>query len=271
MKNDIVTKTYNLQPKHLKRNLFLSFIFTTLLVWSLGILNYSGSNETGLTIARSIFLALFNPSQNLLFSFGVDSIPFLMFETLGIAVLGTILGAVLSVPFAFLSSRNIVGKYFSWFGNTIITIIRTFPFFVLALMFVRVTGPGPFTGVLTTAVLSIGMMSKLYIESIEDIDRGVLDALDATGATTFQKIRYGILPQLTANFISVVLLRFDINVKNATVLGLVGAGGIGFTLISAMGSFRWNDVAAALIGIIVVVLVVEFFSNFIRNKLTSGE
>jgi phosphonate transport system permease protein len=114
-------------------------------------------------------------------------------------------------------------------------------------------------------------MSKLYIESIEDIDRGVLDALDATGATTLQKIRYGILPQLTANFISVVLLRFDINVKNATVLGLVGAGGIGFTLISAMGSFRWNDVAAALIGIIVVVLAVEFLSNFIRNKLASGE
>lgn len=271
MKKDIINSTYDLWPKKITRNIILATLFSLILIWSLDILNYSGSNETGLTIAKNIFLALFSPSPNLLFSFGVDSIPFLMFETLGIAFLGTIIGAVLSVPFAFLSARNIVGKYISWIGNTVITVIRTFPFFILALMFVRVTGPGPFTGVLTTAVLSIGMMSKLYIESIEDIDRGVLDALDATGATTIQKIIFGILPQLTANFISTVLLRFDINVKNATVLGLVGAGGIGFTLISAMGSFRWNDVAAALIGIIVVVLAVEYLSNFIRNKLASGE
>ncbi len=133
-------------------------------------------------------------------------------------------------------------------------------------MFVRVSGPGPLTGVLTIGVLSIGMISKMYIEVIEDIDPGILQALDASGASLFQKIRFGIIPQLTANFISVMIYRFEINVKNATVLGIVGAGGIGFTLLSAMSAFRWQDASAALWGIIIVVLFVEYFSTKIRKN-----
>jgi phosphonate transport system permease protein len=267
----IVLQTYESRPKKLRQTIITAVIITGLVIWSLGVVRLNTTFTGGLQIARNILIAMFNPNPAFLFSLAIDGVPYLMFETLGIAVLGTILGAILSVPFAFLSARNVVGEKISLIGNTFITIIRTFPFFILALMFVRVTGPGPFTGVLTTGVLSIGMMSKLYIEAIEDIDRGIIDALDATGATIFQKVRYGILPQLTANFVSVVLLRFDINVKNATVLGLVGAGGIGFTLISAMGSFRWNDASAALIGIIVVVLIVEYLSNYIRSKITTGE
>jgi phosphonate transport system permease protein len=115
------------------------------------------------------------------------------------------------------------------------------------------------------------MISKMYVEVIEDIDPGILQALDASGASLFQKIRFGIIPQLTANFVSVMIYRFEINVKNATVLGIVGAGGIGFTLLTAMSAFRWQDAAAALWGIVIVVLFVEFFSTKIRKKLISGE
>ena len=115
------------------------------------------------------------------------------------------------------------------------------------------------------------MTSKLFIEAIEDIDKGILETMDAQGATTRQKIRFGILPQLSASFISVIMHRFEINVKNATVLGLVGAGGIGFTLISAMTAFRWNDAAAALWGIIFFVIVIETISNLVREKLIKGE
>jgi phosphonate transport system permease protein len=237
------------------------------LVWSFGALDYNGVTQSGLQIAASILESLVNPNFERLLSSQVDGVPFLMLETLGIAVLGTILGAILSLPFAFLSSRNIVGDRASAVGNAVISVIRTFPFFILGLMFVRVTGPGPFTGVLTIGVLSVGMISKLYIEAIEDIDRGILEAMDASGATTYQKIRYGVIPQLTANFVSVILHRFEINVKNATVLGLVGAGGIGFTLISAMTSFRWQDASAALWGIIIVVLIIEWISNTLRKKL----
>jgi len=264
-----VLKAYEDRPKHLLRNIFIAFIVIGLTIWSFDSLNYPGLFYNGIQIAKNIFKAFYNPEWKLIFSLKVDSIPVLMFETIGIAFLGTLLGAVLSLPFAFLTAKNIVGK-FNVIGNTIITIIRSFPFFLLALMFIRVSGPGAMTGVLTISVLSIGMVSKLYIEVIEDIDPGVLQALDALGANTFQKIRYGIIPQLTASMISVVVYRFEINVKNATVLGIVGAGGIGFTLVRAMGAGDWRGASAALWGIIIVVLIVDYFSTKIRQKLVNG-
>ena len=115
-------------------------------------------------------------------------------------------------------------------------------------MFIRVTGPGPFAGLLTMSLCLIGMVSKMFIESIEDLDKRILESLDAAGCTTFQKIRYGILP----------------------VLGLVGAGSIGAPLIFAMSSYRWNEVGAILLGLIVLVLIIEWISARIRVKLARG-
>ncbi len=267
---NLILDVYQSRPKTTLRNIFIVTTIIILILWSLSVINYPGITESSIQISRNILKAFVNPSWDLIFSLEVDSIPFLMFETLGIAFLGTLLGSILSLPFAFLSSKNIVGK-FAYLGTIVITIIRSFPFFLLALMFVRVSGPGPLTGVLTIGVLSIGMISKMYVEVIEDIDPGILQALDASGASLFQKIRFGIIPQLTANFISVMIYRFEINVKNATVLGIVGAGGIGFTLLTAMSAFRWQDAAAALWGIVVVVIFVEFFSTKIRKKLITGE
>ena len=240
-------------------------------LWSLSVIRVPGVNDSGVVIMRNILRALVNPNWSWIFSWGPSSIPKQMLETVAIAFLGTLFGAILAVPMAFLSARNITGKFYSFIGIIAVTLIRTFPVFILGLMFIRVTGPGAFAGVMTIGVASIGMMTKLYVESIEDIDKGVLEALDATGASTLQKIRYGIIPQLTANFISNSIYRFEINVRNATILGLVGAGGIGFTLISAMSAYRWNDAAAALWGIIVVVLFIEYFSTRIRRKIASGE
>lgn len=240
-------------------------------LWSLSVIRVPAINESGLAVIRSILRALVNPNYDWLFTLRPIGIPYQMYETVAIAFLGTLLGAILAVPMAFLSARNITGRFYSFVGIVLVTMIRTFPVFILGLMFIRVTGPGPFAGVMTIGVASIGMMTKLYIESIEDIDKGVLEALDATGANLLQKIRYGILPQLSANFISNSIYRFEINVRNATILGLVGAGGIGFTLISAMNAYRWPDAAAALWGIVVVVLIIEFISTRIRKKITIGE
>jgi len=264
-----VLQAYEARPRHTVRNVLVASVILFLTIWSSDVINYPGLFDNGIEIARNIFRALYNPTWSLVFSLGVDGIPFLMFETLGIAFLGTLLGALLSVPFAFLTARNIVGK-FNIIGNTVITTIRSFPFFLMALMFVRVSGPGAMTGVLTIGVLSIGMISKLYIEVIEDIDPGILMSLDALGATKYQKIRYGIIPQLTASILSVVIYRFEINVKNATVLGIVGAGGIGVTLLTAMTAGRWRDASAALWGIIIVVLVVDYFSTKLRRRLVNG-
>ena len=158
----------------------------------------------------------------------------------------------------------------AFISRLIIMAIRTIPAFVYGLMFIRVSGPGAFTGLLTMSVCSIGMVSKMYIEAIEDLDTRILESLDACGCTTFQKIRYGILPQLIPNFASTVIYRFDINLRDATVLGLVGAGGIGAPLIFAMNSYRWNEAGAILVGLVVLVLLVEYISTKIRVKLARG-
>ena len=130
-------------------------------------------------------------------------------------------------------------------------------------MFIRVTGPGAFAGVLTLSVTSIGMVSKLFIETIEDLDKKILESLDAAGCNTFQKIRYGILPQLFTNFVSTVIYRFEINIKDASTLGLVGAGGIGAPLIFAMNSLSWDEVGAILCGLVVLVLIGKYNALFI--------
>lgn len=272
-KNDsAVYSMHQARPKVLVRNIVVITVLTVLIGWSLQTLRFRGLNANGILIARSILDALVKPNLDWLLNFGSGtSIPRLMMETVGIAFLGTTLGALIAVPFAFSSARNIVGNRYAFGGNTIINAIRTFPIFVTGLMFIRVTGPGPFAGVLTIGIASIGMISKLYIEVIEDMDKGILQALDATGATPFQKIRYGIFPQLTANFLSIAIYRFEINVRFATILGLVGAGGIGFTLLAALAAYRWTDVAAALWGIVIVVLFIEFISTWIRKKIVVGE
>ena len=109
-----------------------------------------------------------------------------------------------------------------------------------------------------------------HIESIEDLDTKILESLDAAGCSTFEKIRYGILPQLFTNFVSTVIYRFEINIKDASILGLVGAGGIGAPLIFAMNAFNWDEVGAILCGLIILVLVVEIISTKIRTKLARG-
>lgn len=178
--------------------------------------------------------------------------------------------AYISLPLSFLSATNLVPRPAAVIGRGLIAAIRTIPAFVYGLMFIRVTGPGPFAGLLTMSLCSIGMVSKMYIESIEDLDKRILESLDAAGCTTFQKIRYGILPQLMPDFTSTIIYRFDMNLRDATVLGLVGAGGIGAPLIFAMSAYRWNEVGAILLGLIVLVLMIETVSAKIRTKLARG-
>lgn len=273
--SDNVQKVLRQEPTHKLRNSVIILFILAMTVWSILAIDYQGVNDLGVTVVRNIARFLVWPDSNpnnpviakYLFSFERFAVPYLMLETIMIAFIGTLLGAFISIPFAFLSSKNIVGEKRSLIGATVITMVRTVPIFIWGIVFIRVQG-GAMAGVLAIAVSSIGMISKLYIEVIEDIDEGILEALDSTGATSFQKIRYGIIPQLTANFLSIGIYRFEINVRNATILGLVGAGGIGFTLIDALGSFNFGIVAVSLWGIIPVVLLIEYFSTKLRARLT---
>ena len=168
------------------------------------------------------------------------------------------------------AAANLMPKPVALIFRVFIMAIRTIPAFVYGLMFIRVTGPGPFAGLLTMSLCSIGMISKMFIESIEDLDTKILESLDAAGCTMFQKIRYGILSQLFPDFMSTLIYRFDMNLRDATVLGLVGAGGIGAPLIFAMSAYKWNQVGAILAGLIVLILIIEVISSKIRTKLARG-
>jgi phosphonate transport system permease protein len=137
-------------------------------------------------------------------------------------------------------------------------------------MFIRVSGPGPYAGVLTIGITSVGMLAKLYVDAIEELDTKVLESMTSIGCTTFEKVRYGILPQLFSIFLSVTIYRFDMNMREASILGLVGAGGIGAPLIFAMNSYKWSQVGSLLIGLIVLILLIEWISNKLRAKLVRG-
>ena len=234
-------------------------------------LDFSSINDKGLKIAVAALKGLLHPSIDLITRMDSSGLLYMLMETLAIAFLGTIIGIVLALPLAFLSSRNIAPRWVNYICLTIISIIRAFPAFMYGIMFVRVTSLGAYAGVLTMAVSSIGMLAKLLIEAIEDMNPGINEALDASGCSAFEKIRYGIIPQLSSNIISIVIYRLDINVKNASILGVVGAGGIGASLIFSIGKQAWDEVGAMLFGLVVLVLVLEYFSTRIRKKLAVGE
>ena len=146
-----------------------ALICVFLIVWSSSTVSLEGISQNGLQIAKNIFLGIFAPDTELLFDF-VGGVPYLLLETMCIAFLGTLVGSVLAIPISFISATNIVPKPISVVGRFIIMSIRTVPSIVYALMFIRVTGPGAFAGLLTMSLASIGMISKMYIESIEDLD-----------------------------------------------------------------------------------------------------
>ena len=265
-----IEEAYELRPRLWWVYTLIVLIVASLLTWSGTAVEFKGFASKGIEVAKGVGNGLTHPDMNLLLNLTNEGVPYQLFQTVAIAVLGTLIGGILAVPFSFLASDKIVPKWVAVIANALILMIRTIPSLVWALVWIRVTGPNAFCGVVTQSVCSIGMISKMYITAIEDIDVRILESLDASGCTTFQKIRYGILPQIIPNFISTVIYRFDINVKDATTLGIVGAGGIGAALIQCINSSRWSMVGAYLCGMVILMLFIELFSTKIRNKLTRG-
>lgn len=266
-----IEEAYEARPRLWWVYTLIVLIVASLLTWSGTAVKFGGFATKGIEVAKGVGNGLLHPDTNLLFNLTTEGVPYQLFQTVAIAVLGTLIGGLLAVPFSFLASDKIVPKGVAFITSAVILIIRTIPSLVWALVWIRVTGPNAFCGVVTQSVCSIGMISKMYITAIEDIDVRILESLDASGCTAFQKIRYGILPQIIPNFISTVIYRFDINVKDATTLGIVGAGGIGAALIQCINSSRWSMVGAYLCGMVVLMLFIEFFSTRIRSRLTRGQ
>ncbi|MBQ0072338.1 MAG: phosphonate ABC transporter, permease protein PhnE [Spirochaetales bacterium] len=234
-------------------------------------LQFNEITELGVRLIRSALLGLVTPSTDLIFDLSSSGLLYMVVETFAIGFLGTIIGAILSIPLAFLCSHRTAPRWVNVIFITLVTVVRSFPTIMIAIMFVKTVGSGPFAGVLTMSIGSTGMITKMTMEAIEDLDNGVVEALDASGCNAFTKIRLGILPQLSAAMLSNILYRLDINVKNASILGLVGAGGIGATLIMAIEYRKWNDVGALLWGIVILVLLIELVSTKIRKSISSKD
>ena len=266
-----VLKMFTLAPNKWAMYLLITIIVAILIAWSSSSIEWKGLASKGSEVAYGIVHGITHPDMSYILSLGSDKVPYLMMQTIAIALLGTIFGGILAIPVAFLCAENVVPKWLAFIVRALVLAIRTIPSIIWALCWIRVTGPGALCGVMTQSICSIGMISKMYTTAIEDLDTRILESLDAAGCNTFQKIRYGILPQLTANFISTIIYRFDINLKDATTLGIVGAGGIGASLIQAINSRRWGIVGAFLCGMIALMLVIEFVSRRIRAKLAHGE
>jgi phosphonate transport system permease protein len=187
--------------------------------------------------------------------------------TIEIALLGTGLAAALAIPLGFLSARNVAPPALYYAVRTALNFFRSIDTLVYALLFVAAVGLGPFPGMLAVVAYTTTSLAKLYSETIEGIDPGPVDAIRATGSTRLQVLRFGILPQVLPLFLSYVLYRFESNVRAATVLGFVGAGGIGLYLQTYLRMIDYPAASTVLLVTVVMVMAVDFASARIRARL----
>lgn len=192
----------------------------------------------------------------------------LLVETLQMAIVGTVLGAGLSLVMAFGAASNIAPSWLYYLCRWSMNIIRALPDLVIALMFVSAVGLGPFAGILAMTIGSIGSIGKVFAEAMEAVDRGPIVAMESVGASKRQVVQYAIVPQALPLLTSYTLLLFEGNVRGATILGLVGAGGIGLELTTAMNRYEYGHLFAMVICIIVLVTIIDQASAIIRKRIT---
>ena len=249
------------------RKTIVFIIVVALVSWGLEGLNYKGIMPSAQGTINGMWKGIINPDTAYLLNLTVDGLPYAVLETIAIAISGTFVSGILAIPFALMASQNIVGKRVSKIGKFIITMIRTFPELILALIFIGIVGPGAPAGILALGVHSIGMLGKLYSESIESMDIGVKEALLSCGGNNMEVLFRAVIPQVAPEFLSYTLFRFEINMRAATTLGLVGAGGIGASLIFAIRGRFWERVGIIIIVLVVTVTIIDILSSRIRKKL----
>ncbi|MCB1400493.1 MAG: phosphonate ABC transporter, permease protein PhnE [Rhodobacteraceae bacterium] len=216
----------------------------------------------GLTRAGRIFGGAFPPSferSGLL----IDG----FLESLKIAVLATAIGVLVSIPIAFTAARNVAPLPVFYLGRALIILARSFHPVIVAIIFVKAVGFGPFAGVLTLIVYSIGFVAKMLAERIEEIDFGQVEAMRAAGAPYLSTLVYAIFPQIMPRQIGLTIYQLDSNLRASAVVGIVGAGGIGSTLANAFGRYDYDFALAITIVIVGAILISEGVSGQIRKRL----
>jgi len=244
-------------------------------IWYLGIVFIAVWSLSNLDITWVYFLDAHEQAWDLMvrmvppyWEFFADIVDPLV-ETVHIATLGTIATFFIALPIAFLAARNTTPNAVTWFiGRFILVASRSVNTVVWGLFFVAIFGPGPMAGIWSVTARSIGFVGKLVAEAIEEIDEGTVEAVEATGASRLQVMLIAVLPQVMPVIFGTIVYRWDINIRESTVLGFVGAGGIGIILYASINLFAWNEVAVILIAIFAVVLVSEFVSAAVRKRIT---
>ena len=191
-----------------------------------------------------------------------------MFETIEIAFLGTFIAIVLSIPVGLFSARNLAPNYFVFLSARIVTIFfRAIPEFIIAMILVIAVGFGAIPGVLALGLHTMGFLAKFYAEDIEHVNKGPIDALKSSGASKRQIISFAVIPQIIPSFVANNLYILDRNIRMATMLGIVGAGGIGYELQSSFRMFEYQKVSAIIIIIFITIFIIDHLSSFIRSRI----
>ncbi|BDU40161.1 phosphonate ABC transporter, permease protein PhnE [Vibrio nigripulchritudo] len=218
--------------------------------------------------APAQFADMFERMVPLDYPFYPETVHAALIETLHIATLGTLFTLMFAVPLALLNAPNITpSKTLNWIAQFFLVSSRSVNSLVWALLFIALFGPGVLAGIMAIAIRSIGFVGKLLAEAITEVNMGTIEALRATGASTTSILLKGYWPQVMPAFYSIVLFRWDINVRESAVLGLVGAGGVGVVLNDAQNLFEWQKVSVVLLSIFVVVVLAEALVIQIRKKL----
>lgn len=257
------------KPKHsiIKkiRNITITVLVILLYIWtflSIDIDWVRAMNRAANNFQR-IVPRLFNPDWSV-----TSEVALSMLETVFIAFAGSLMAAVLAVPLAFMAARNMIGgRIVSTIGKWILSAVRAFPDVILAILFVVAVGPNAFAGVLAIAIGSTGMLGKMFSEIIESIDMNVIEVMEASGANKIQILFYGVLPQITPEFLSYAIYRFEVDIRASSILGIVGAGGIGTMIIFASNNRNWSEMGTILLAIIIVVTIIDYASARIRRKI----
>ncbi|WP_422367534.1 phosphonate ABC transporter, permease protein PhnE [Pelagibius sp.] len=190
-----------------------------------------------------------------------------MIETVQIALWGTVLSILVGIPCALLSSNNIAPPWIVQPMRRLMDAARAINELVFAILFVAAVGLGPFAGVMALFIHNLGVISKLFSEAVEAIDPRPVEGIRATGASRLQQVIYGVIPQVMPLWSSYSLYRFETLVRSATVLGIVGAGGIGFTFYESFRSFQYDRASAVIIVVVVVVSIIDILSAQLRKRL----
>mgnify|MGYP001792207425 CR=1 FL=1 len=189
-------------------------------------------------------------------------------ETLAMAFMGTLLGALVAFPLSFLGAKNINRIFWVRQGTRrVYDVIRAFETLILALIFIRAFGLGPLAGILAIAVSEIGTFAKLFSEALENTSKKPVEGVVASGGSRLQSIRYAIMPQVLPVHLSVLLYNFESNVRSGTILGIVGAGGIGFILSDRIAGYFWDQVWSIIFLIIAMVYIIDYLSGLIRTRV----